>query len=238
MSAPGDKWPVRAHPEGHGRWGFVAGPSSGTGYPSKAAALEAGEAARAKAIAKADSASAPVDVLAVMDDCIDNYEYDAPGYANGIREARAAVADLVAALRRCRPRLMHDDRQQEVVCIAPADWDRIRAALALVGGGGVSGNLYDKEHVHIGEILSMAMSMSVVMVRKNAGPILAWRSGAGKFEFFLRQRDALDRTLSMMPVREGSPLCAGYSGPMSKRSLLLRRQAKRKGRPGWKRGGR
>lgn len=54
MSAPVDvQWPVRVHAAGRGQWAFVAGPRSGTGYSSKAAAEKAGERARSKAIAKA-----------------------------------------------------------------------------------------------------------------------------------------------------------------------------------------
>jgi hypothetical protein len=57
MSAPkvdvlADKWPVRVAPCGHGRWSFVAGPRSGSGYLSKADAQEAWNIARKKAIAK------------------------------------------------------------------------------------------------------------------------------------------------------------------------------------------
>lgn len=51
------KWPVRVHAVGHGQWAFVAGPRSGTGYPSKKAAKEAGEAARAAALARVGGAS-------------------------------------------------------------------------------------------------------------------------------------------------------------------------------------
>ena len=46
------KWPVRVHAAGHGQWAFVAGPRSGTGYPTKQAAKDAGEAARAAALAR------------------------------------------------------------------------------------------------------------------------------------------------------------------------------------------
>lgn len=56
MNAPVDvlavRWPVKVYPVGHGQWAFVAGPRSGTGYPSKQAAQEAGEAARLAAIAR------------------------------------------------------------------------------------------------------------------------------------------------------------------------------------------
>lgn len=45
------QWPVRVHPVGHGQWAFVAGPRSASGFLSKKAAQEAGEAARAKALA-------------------------------------------------------------------------------------------------------------------------------------------------------------------------------------------
>lgn len=54
-SATADKWPVKVHAAGRGQWGFVAGPRSGTGYQSKQAALEAGEAARLAAIARASA---------------------------------------------------------------------------------------------------------------------------------------------------------------------------------------
>lgn len=47
-----DKWPVKVNAAGHGQWAFVAGPRSGTGYPSKQAAREAGEAARRAALAR------------------------------------------------------------------------------------------------------------------------------------------------------------------------------------------
>lgn len=46
------KWPVRVHAAGRGQWAFVAGPFSGTGYPTKAQAEEAGYTARNKAIAR------------------------------------------------------------------------------------------------------------------------------------------------------------------------------------------
>jgi len=46
-----EKWPVRVHAAGHGQWAFVAAPRSGTGYPTKQAAKDAGEAARAAALA-------------------------------------------------------------------------------------------------------------------------------------------------------------------------------------------
>jgi hypothetical protein len=49
-------WNVSVYPRGYGRWGFVAGPRSGSGYRSKADALAAGEAALAKARAKAGAA--------------------------------------------------------------------------------------------------------------------------------------------------------------------------------------
>ena len=54
-SATADKWPVKVRPCGHGQWAFVAGPRSGAGYQSKQAALEAGEAARLAAIARASA---------------------------------------------------------------------------------------------------------------------------------------------------------------------------------------
>lgn len=53
----GKAWPVRVNAAGRGQWAFVAGPRSGTGYPSKAAAQRAGEAAREKALAKATGAT-------------------------------------------------------------------------------------------------------------------------------------------------------------------------------------
>lgn len=52
VDALADKWPVRVWPAGRGQWQFVAGPFSGTGYPSKASALEAGAISREKAIAR------------------------------------------------------------------------------------------------------------------------------------------------------------------------------------------
>jgi len=45
------QWPVRVYAAGHGQWGFVAGPRSGTGYASKSEAKEAAERAREKALA-------------------------------------------------------------------------------------------------------------------------------------------------------------------------------------------
>ena len=52
IDAAQEKWPVRVWPAGRGQWQFVAGPFSGTGYPSKASAQEAGAISREKAIAR------------------------------------------------------------------------------------------------------------------------------------------------------------------------------------------
>lgn len=51
-----DKWPVKVHAVGCGQWAFVAGPRSGTGYQSKQAAKEAGDAARLAALARVGGA--------------------------------------------------------------------------------------------------------------------------------------------------------------------------------------
>lgn len=145
MSAPVDKWPVLALPEGHGRWGFVAGPRSGTGYPSKAAALEAGEAARAKAIAKSESASGPADALSVLKAHVAEYEFDGE-----IAEAVDAVVELVEQQKRDAQLVaillsyLNDNLSErekgrlgaELMNRDLSDHDeRRRAALARVGGG-------------------------------------------------------------------------------------------------------
>jgi hypothetical protein len=53
-----------------------------------------------------------------------------------IENARARIAELIAAAERSKrsARLMHDDRQQEVVCIPPDQWNALCAALAACRG--------------------------------------------------------------------------------------------------------
>lgn len=51
-----------------------------------------------------------------------------------LRDARDAVNGLIFAHKECHARLMHDDRQREVICIDPAEWKRITDALRQVEG--------------------------------------------------------------------------------------------------------
>ena len=52
--------------------------------------------------------NAPLNVLAVMDDRADAIErYRPKAYADGLREARAAVAELIEALARALPTVEH-----------------------------------------------------------------------------------------------------------------------------------
>lgn len=81
--------------------------------------------------------TAPVDVLAVMDELIGIPAVECQDdqlFVDRAKAARSAFAELIAAHRECRARMMHDDRRQEVVCINPAEWKRITDALARVGG--------------------------------------------------------------------------------------------------------
>lgn len=143
MNGPVDalavKWPVRVLPAGHGQWRFIAGPRSGIGYRSKADAQEAGDIARAAALARMNAVGA----LAMLDSYRDvpctwgrNHDH------HEIDEARAALTGLIAAATRANgPHFAPDD------CYAtgPLTGDPIRdlvecpgcvlaAALARIGG--------------------------------------------------------------------------------------------------------
>lgn len=80
--------------------------------------------------------SAPVDVLAVLDAEIERAGGDAFPSGRNLTRARAAVAELLEAVRTAKrsARLVHDDRQQELVCIPVGEWDRITDAFAKFGG--------------------------------------------------------------------------------------------------------
>ena len=79
----------------------------------------------------------PVNLLGDLDRAIAGMEApvrERRWHRDRLIDVRAAVAELVEANRNCMPRIMHDDRQQEVVCMDPANWDRICTALARFGG--------------------------------------------------------------------------------------------------------
>ncbi|QNH21216.1 hypothetical protein HEP73_02128 [Xanthomonas sp. GW] len=91
------QWPVRVHPVGHGQWGFVAGPRSGTGFASKKEAEQAGNAARSKALARI---GAPVDPIAVLDSQIAELRASGDtGNVENLLEAREAFAEAIKAHR-------------------------------------------------------------------------------------------------------------------------------------------
>lgn len=73
--------------------------------------------------------SAPVDVLAVLDNATERL--GSTVYAPELREARAAVAELIAASRRAE-RLLRD--MAEAGFGDPAQADGLRTALARIGG--------------------------------------------------------------------------------------------------------
>lgn len=74
--------------------------------------------------------SAPVDVLAVMDDRI---QMAAPMSANDLRAARTAVAELIEAASRAAVAATRGDENRPGT-IRNADLDCLRAALARVRG--------------------------------------------------------------------------------------------------------
>jgi len=115
------QWPVRVHPAGHGQWGFVAGPRSGTGFASKKEAEQAGNAARRKALARI---GAPVDPIAVLDSQIAELRASGDtGNVENLLEAR----DAFVALRR---------EAREIECSIQAlgmTCDKFSAALARCG---------------------------------------------------------------------------------------------------------
>lgn len=87
---------------------------------------------------------AGVDVLKALEAAAETLEWasstqhmDASDEARDLWAARAAVAELIEAARRAGRSavVMHDDRQREVVCIQPADWTALAAALRNVQGG-------------------------------------------------------------------------------------------------------
>lgn len=50
-------WKVSVYPAGHGQWAYTAGPRSGVGFRSKAAAQEAGERELQAALARCGGAA-------------------------------------------------------------------------------------------------------------------------------------------------------------------------------------
>ena len=85
----------------------------------------------------------PVDVLAVMDSCTDELEKQPGCYytdAAKLQEARAAIAELIEALRKAEDRLgvLIESDTEDHGGAAPEDvaaWEACNAAIARVGGG-------------------------------------------------------------------------------------------------------
>jgi len=75
--------------------------------------------------------SAPVDVLAVLDEVIHDREFSETVCT--LREARAAVAELIEAANRAAIAACRGDGSHSGT-IRNADLDALRAALARIGG--------------------------------------------------------------------------------------------------------